>query len=264
MRPSTTTGSTYDADQLKLQAGVDGLLLQNEGGRLIGGITVQYGTASADVRSFYGDGKISTTGYGFGATLTWYGENGFYVDGQAQGMIFSSSLKSALIFFDMARDNDGVGHALSVETGKRIALGGGWTVTPQAQLVYSAIDFDSFNDRFGARVSLEHADSLKGRLGLSAENSRSWVGDGGRLVRTNVYGIANLYYEFREGTQVNVAGTPFANANERLWGGIGGGSSYNWSNDQYSLYAEAQLSTGLEHFGDSYSVGGTLGFRAKF
>jgi hypothetical protein len=38
---------------------------------------------------------------------------------------------------------------------------------------------------------------------------------------------AKLNYEFLNGSIVNVAGTSFANANDRLWGSIGGGGVYS-------------------------------------
>ncbi|MDB5621175.1 MAG: autotransporter outer rane beta-barrel protein [Tardiphaga sp.] len=80
--------------------------------------TAHFGTAVADVRSKYGDGRINTTGTGFGGTLTWYGESGLYVGGQAQVTFFNSSLKSDLIGRDMANGVGGTGYAMSVETGK--------------------------------------------------------------------------------------------------------------------------------------------------
>jgi hypothetical protein len=42
-----------------------------------------------------------------------------------------------------------------------------WSITPQAQLAYSNVDFDDFTDPFGADVSLDKSHSLKGRLGDS-------------------------------------------------------------------------------------------------
>jgi outer membrane autotransporter protein len=62
MQPSTTTGSTYSSDQLKVQAGVDGLVLENSTGKLIVGLTGQYGTVAADISSIYGNGRIQTDG----------------------------------------------------------------------------------------------------------------------------------------------------------------------------------------------------------
>lgn len=264
----STSGTYYDQNVFRMQAGLDGLLLENENGKLIGGITVHYAHSKTDTdwrfgANGYGDGEISTDGYGFGGTLTWYGENGFYLDGQAQITWYNSDL-SANPNGNLTEGNDGFGYALSVESGKRIKLDQAWSVTPQAQLVYSSVDFDSFKDTFGTNVSLDDGDSLQGRLGLSLEHQNSWYNNKGTIDRTYVYGIANLYYEFLKGTKVTVEGASFASEKERLWGGVGIGGSYNWDNDKYSVYGEGLVNTSLNNFGDSYSLKGTVGFRVKW
>lgn len=156
---------------------------------------------------------------------------------------------------------------LSVETGKRFALNPSWTLTPQAQLVYSAVDFDSFDKAFTSgrsHTSLGNADSFKARLGISADHQNSWVGADGKTTRTNVYGIANLYHEFLDGTKVTVSGVDVISLNDRTWGGIGTGGNYNWANDKYSLYGEVSFNTSLSNFADSYSVNGKTGFKLAF
>ncbi|WP_323690397.1 autotransporter outer membrane beta-barrel domain-containing protein [Rhizobium sp. AN95] len=265
INPRASTSSTdYGFDTFLMQAGVDGMLSESESGTLIGGVTVHYVHGKADTRSIYGNGDISTNGYGFGGTLTWYGENGFYIDGQTQATWYNSGLSSNLANTGLKGSNDGFGYSFSAETGKRIAIDENWSVTPQAQLSYSHVDFDSFDDVFGARVSLDRGESLKGRLGLSVERQTSWYNDDGLLNRANVYGISNLYYEFLDGTRVDVSGTGFTSRNEKLWGGIGLGGSYNWDNDKYSIYAEGSINTSLSAFADSYSYKGTVGFRVKW
>src|SRR5690606_8415760 len=99
----------------------------------------------------YGSGDISTDGYGFGGTLTWYGNNGFYVDGTAQVTWYSSDL-SAHPVGGLENSNNAFGSALSVESGKRIAMQDNWSLTPQVQLTYSKARFDNFSDVFGASI----------------------------------------------------------------------------------------------------------------
>ncbi len=260
----STSGTDYSFNTLKLQAGLEGMLAETENGKLIGGITIHYTHGKAKTRSVYGDGEISTDGYGFGGTLTWYGDNGFYLDGQTQVTWYDSDLMSDLANMGLADGNNGLGYAFSAESGKRVAIDQNWSVTPQAQLTYSNVDFDSFNDAFGARISLDRGESLQGRIGLAVEHQNSWYNASGLIDRTYLYGIANVYYEFLDGTKVDVSGTSFASKNERLWGGIGLGGSYNWSGDKYSIYGEGSVNTSLENFADSYSYKGTLGFRVRF
>lgn len=259
LQPSTTTGSTYKTDQLKVQAGLDGLLMENERGRLIVGLTGQYGLTTANVASAFGNGRIRVEGSGVGGTLTWFGDNGFYVDGQAQSMFYRSDLSSVLAG-SMTHGNEGVGYAFSAETGKRFFVGNGWSLTPQAQLSYSKAEFDRFTDRFGAPVSLRDGDSLLGRAGLALNHQKTW-NDGAGIVRSDIYGIGNLRYEFLDGTRVDVAGTGFASAQDRLWGSIGGGGTYSWANGRYAVFGEVSYSASLEDAAANHSYKGTGGFR---
>ena len=260
----STSGTEYDADLWQLQAGIDGVLHENDDGdRLIGGITANYGQASTDIFSAVGDGDIDTKAYGIGATATWYQQNGFYIDAQAQATWFDSDLASDTLGA-LADGNDGFGYALSVETGKRIAVKENWTVTPQAQLVYADVDIDDFTGPSGEAVSLSDGDSLLGRLGLAIDREASWNGDGGRLSRSHVYGIGNLRYEFYHGTVMTVSGTDLFNENDGLWGELGLGGSLNWHDDKYSIYGEGSVMTSLADFGDSYALKGTAGFRVKW
>lgn len=261
---TSTSGTDYDYNIFKMQAGLDGLLHETENGKLIGGVTVHYANGSADVYSAHGDGDIKTNGYGFGGTLTWYGESGFYIDNQAQVTWYDSDLNSKTANTSLVNGNNGLGYAVSVETGKRITLNENWSVTPQAQLIYSNVRFDSFTDQFNGYVSKDRADSLQGRLGISADYQNSWLNAQGSIDRSYIYGIANLYNEFLKGTKVDVSGVGFTNKRESLWAGIGLGGSYNWNDDKYSVYGEGSVNTSLKNFGDSYAFKGTVGFRVKW
>ncbi|OWT54852.1 autotransporter family protein [Candidimonas nitroreducens] len=261
---ASTSDTTYDQNIYRLQIGVDRQLAESDHGKLIGGLAAHYAHGRTDTKSAHGDGEIDTDGYGVGATLTWYGANGIYLDGQARLTWYDSDLSSGLARRSLAQGNDGFGYASSLEGGKRIALGSGWSVTPQTQLVYSNVDFDTFTDAFGARVSNARGESLQGRLGVALDHESSGIGAKNASVRTHVYGVANLHYEFLNGTKVDVAGESFASRNDRLWASLGVGGSYNWDNDKYSLYGEGLVDTSLNQFGNSYSVIGRVGFRMRW
>ncbi|WP_189510107.1 MULTISPECIES: autotransporter outer membrane beta-barrel domain-containing protein [unclassified Mesorhizobium] len=258
---TTTTGTDYDADLWRLQAGLDVLLSETASGTLIGGVTVHYGTVKSDVSSAFGVGSIDTTGYGFGGTLTWYGNNGFYVDTQAELSWFDSDLSSATLGTKLADGNNGFGYGLGIEAGQKVALQGNWSLTPQAQLSYASVDFDTFTDPYGALVSNDSSDSLIGRLGLSADYESEWKD---KASRSHVYGIANLYYDFLDGSDVDVSGTRLTSKTQPLWGGLGFGGSLSWADDRYSVHGELLARTSLEDFGDSHAFGGTVGFKVKW
>lgn len=101
----STTGRKQEINTLIIQAGVDGQFYEDESGRLIGGITGQYGKARSDISSAHGDGQIDTQGWGLGGTLTWYGNDGFYVDTQAQAMWYYSDLDSHTANKSLIDDN---------------------------------------------------------------------------------------------------------------------------------------------------------------
>ncbi|WP_210212155.1 MULTISPECIES: autotransporter outer membrane beta-barrel domain-containing protein [unclassified Mesorhizobium] len=261
---TSTTGTDYDADLWRLQAGLDGQLAQMASGVLTGGVTVHYGTVKSDISSAFGLGSIDTTGYGFGGTLTWYGNSGFYVDAQAELTWFDSDLSSATLGNRLVKGNNGFGYGLGIEAGQKIGLQGNWSLTPQAQLSYSSVDFDSFTDPYGAVVANGGSDSLIGRLGLSADYESRWKDKTGRTSRSHVYGIGNLYYDFVDGSDVDVSGTVFSSKSRQLSGGLGVGGSLSWADDRYSVNGEVLARTSLEDFGDSRSIGGTVGFKVKW
>ncbi|UPA27416.1 autotransporter outer membrane beta-barrel domain-containing protein (plasmid) [Shinella oryzae] len=260
----STTGADYDSGIWQLQAGADGTLYSGDAGSLIGGISMRYGTISADVSSVYGSGSIDSTGYGLGGSLTWYGDTGFYVDAQANATWYDSELFSAAAGRSLVAGNDGFGYALGLEAGKQVALGGNWSLTPQAQLTYSSIDYDDFRDVFGSDVALARSHDLKGRLGISADYEDRWKDDANQTSRLHAYGIANLYYNFQSEARTTLSGVSLSSEPEALWGGIGLGGTYSWGNDRYALYGEALVDTSLRNFGDSHALTGRMGFNMRF
>ncbi|TXR49558.1 autotransporter outer membrane beta-barrel domain-containing protein [Phyllobacterium endophyticum] len=260
----STTAADYDVSTWRLQAGLDGLLHEDRAGMLIGGLTVHYGTVSADVSSLFGNGSIDATGYGFGGTLTWYGNNGLYVDAQAEATWYDSDIRSATLGSTLANGNDGFGYALSIEAGQKIALDGNWSLTPQAQLAYSAVDFDNFTDPYGAGVALGNSDILIGRLGLSVDYESQWANAAGQASRSHVYGIANLYYDFLDGSDVNVSGVSLVSQNQALWGGLGLGGSISWADSRYTLYGEAIARGSFEDMSDNNAISAKVGFSVNW
>ncbi|MGR9246877.1 autotransporter family protein [Rhizobium leguminosarum] len=261
---TSTSGTEYDVNSWTLQVGVDGMLHESGAGVLIGGLSFHADTASADVSSRFGKGDIDTTGYGFDGTLTWYGNSGFYVDTQAGVTWYSSDLKSSTLHTALADDNDGFGYGLSVEAGQKIALTNRWSLTPQAQFAYSSVRFDDFTDAYGAAASLDDGDSLTSRLGISADYDSDWKDVSGNISSSKLYGIANLYYDFFDGSDVDVSGTRLISENQALWGGLGMGGSLSWADDRYAAYGEAFARTSLKDFGDSNAFGAKVGFSVKW
>ena len=264
LRPNVASDMTQDITTSLLQLGVDRRLYEGRAGQLIGGITGQYGDASSKISTSNEDGRTHTKGWGLGGTLTWQGNNGFYVDGQAQAMWYENTFRSSTASKKLAEGKHGFGYAFSAETGRRIALNDRWSLTPQAQLMWSSVSFGRFRDVWDTRVSLRNGDSLTGRLGIAADYRHSGQDARGRPASTNVYVIANLYQELLSDTRINVAGLDFGSGNDRTWGGIGVGGNYAWAGDKYALYGEVSANTSLSRFADSYSLKANAGIRMRW
>lgn len=260
----STTGANLDVDTWQLQAGIDRQLFSGEAGNLIGGLSVRYGTIAGDVTSVFGNGSISSDGYGLGGSLTWYGSGGFYLDAQANLTWYDSALASSTAATSLVSDNRGFGYALGVEAGQQIALAPNWSITPQAQLTYSDVTYDRFIDAYGAAVSLDEGNDLTVRLGLSTDYQNNWTDETGETSRIHAYGIANLYYDVLPDSRTDLAGVELVNTQDKLWGGLGIGGSYSWGNDKYAIHGEAGVNTSLVNFGSSYSLTGTAGFTVRF
>ncbi|MGJ4860742.1 autotransporter outer membrane beta-barrel domain-containing protein [Labrys sp. La1] len=257
-------GSSYTQSLGFMQAGYEGSVYETATGMMTLGAYGTIGTSRADIditrdpatRAARAKGKITTTGYGLGANLTWLGNNGFYADAIAQFTWYDSSLSNK-----RGGNNQGWSGAGSVEVGKRMDLGSGWALVPQAQLAYSRVNFDQFTDVNGARQKLGEGNSLQGRIGVRIENLSSWQNANNKTDRLQVYGIGNLSYQFVKGTKIDVANVSVQQQNKRLWGEVGLGGTYAW-NDAWSAYGEADYAAALSSgAGDNYTVKGTLGIR---
>lgn len=261
---NSPTDLRQNINSLIMQAGIDGLLSETESGRLIGGITAQYGKAKSNITSPHGDGDIDTNGWGLGGTLTWYGDNGFYLDAQGQAMWYKSDLNSSTNNLSLTNGNKGTGYGLSLEGGQRVDIDAYWSLTPQAQLTWSSVKFDAFNGAWATSVDLNNGNSLNARFGISADYRNAWQASNGMINRTNVYAIANIYQELMNSSKVNVVGVEFENDIDKTWGGIGAGGTYAWADDKYALYGEGSVNTSLSNFAKSYSLKGTVGLRIKW
>ncbi|WP_421522021.1 autotransporter outer membrane beta-barrel domain-containing protein [Ochrobactrum quorumnocens] len=263
---STAGDLNQNINSVILQAGLDGQFYEDDKGRVIAGLTGQYGNAHSNIDNLTGDGSgtIDTRAWGLGATATFYGSQGFYLDAQAQANWYDSDLDVDAVNRGLARGNKGFGYALSLEAGQRVTLDANWSLTPQAQLIWSSVDFDSFTDSYGARISSHDGDSLNARVGLAANYRESFTGADGRKVDTAVYGIANLYQSLIGENRINYAGTRMASDDDRSWAGIGMGGTYAWADNKYALYGEGSVNTSLNHFADSYSLKGNLGFKVNW
>lgn len=260
--------SSYRLRFSRVNVGVDMPIYENaDGSRLIAGINGNMSRAWSDIDSIHGSGDITTTGYGLGATLTWYNHNGFYTDAQAWHNWFKSDIDSNTITTDLdqVKGNHAKGYALSLEVGRIFDLNQHWSLTPQAQIAYSRINFDSFTDIQNS-VIINEKDyvGLEGRLGLALNYEKSHLDSSGKMRRNKLYILGNIHQEFKGDSTVSISGVDYESKMNNTWMSVGVGGSHNWDNDRFSIYGELSLASSTKKFGEEYELAGEIGLRIAF
>jgi outer membrane autotransporter protein len=257
---TTTTGSSIDSSTWGLQTGADFAVEPSDAGQWVLGVTGQYGQVSSTVTSALGFGTIDAEGFGVGATATWYGNTGTYVDLQGQinwiDSDIASSAAGSLTEGELSR-----AYALSAEVGHRFALNETSALVPQAQLTWGRVDGGSFTDSAGNAVDLGSNDRTIGRIGLAYEYTPDTATDGNQ---TKAYVIGNILHDFSGDSSVNVAGADLSTgAAETTWGEIGLGGSYAMDANT-TLYGEAAYRASFDGSSANNGLSGTVGLRIQW
>ena len=239
----------------RIHFGYDTPAMSLMGGDMIVGANIWHGNSASGVSSSIGTGDIDVKSQAAALTASWWSPEGLYVSGQTQYVRFLSDISADGL--SLVKDNEGVGMNTSAELGYRFAvpLGGmDFEVAPQAQLVWSHVDFENFTGRQGELVSLEDGDLVTGRLGLSWDGE--WRGAEGL---GQFYGGMSMRGAVDGKTSVNISGVSVANEHKGL--SLDGklGLSYEW-NEGYAVHGEASAM----HHDDVDEVRADLGVRIDF
>jgi len=119
-----------------------------------------------------------------GGYATYAGTSGFYVDGVLQAGRHRYEVEPLA---NLRTGGKGSSLSASLELGQSFALGQGWQIEPQAQLVHQRLDLDDV-DIAGARVRQERDGSWLARVGVRVKGDIA-TGAG----RLQPYGRVNLY-----------------------------------------------------------------------
>ncbi len=225
-----SVGAAYDFRRLAAEAGVDVAFPWNKD--ITGTVSVRHVQASAEVSSPTGGGDVDAKGFGAGLGVSWGGASGYYVDGRLSVTGYKLDLSSDKRG-RLKGDVGALAHSLSIEAGRRIALGTRMSLTPRARLVRSGVSMDRFTDAVNSRVKLTDPKQLKGVVGLVAETGR--VRDGGSF---SLRGSVDVERTLRGGaTAVEVSGEKLRSEPERtrVLLGLGG----VWCRGRFSIGIEA-------------------------
>ncbi|WP_244967816.1 autotransporter outer membrane beta-barrel domain-containing protein [Xenorhabdus budapestensis] len=265
-RVSTSGVGAITYNMTRAQIGIDRRFYENDQGSAAGGVFLQYSNINADAGSVHGEGNIRAQGYTIGTTSTWYGNNQFYLDGLAQVTYFGNDLNSKTASRQLGNNKSALGYALSLETGQQFDLSPEWSLTPQAQLVFSSIDMNNFHDIFGAKVRFDQSRNMKLRVGTTIDYSQKWHDDQSKDEKAaNLYGLFNIRQELLgRNDAVDVANLVFLSGNDPTWGETGVGGSYSWNKGNSFVYGQTSVNTSLNNFADSYELSAKIGLRVTW
>jgi len=244
-----TVAPTFEGSLAGFQVGGD-LLSYDHGdaGTTQAGLFAGYSHMSGDLRGFalgwanYDTGTLDLGGSSIGAYATHTGVDNWYVDAVLMGTLLSGDVTSTR---GVGIDIDGYGLLASLEAGYPIAVGGGWAIEPQGQVIVQHSDFDDASDPF-ADIDFDAATTLTGRLGARLFN-RIETDEG--FVQPEL--TANLWQQLGEFT-VDLDGDSFTTDGDSTYLELGGGFSGKL-NEDVSYFANASYSFDID--GAERSIG---------
>ncbi|WP_217571151.1 autotransporter outer membrane beta-barrel domain-containing protein [Mesorhizobium sp. GbtcB19] len=257
---SGTVSPSFDGTLFGLQAGFDVFGRETASGAVDrAGLFVAYGSMNGDLRgqalgqNDLAVGSLDVTGTSVGGYWTRIGKTGWYLDGVLMATFFGGSATSSR---DIGIDVGGTGVTASLEGGYPVALGQGWTLEPQAQLVWQHLSLDDARDRFSS-VSFDSDDDVTGRIGLRLQGETVLNG-----MPLQPYLKANLWHDFGGTDRVDFEGTDISTESRSTSFEFGGGVVAKVT-DKVSVFATGDYTTNLG--GDKRRVlEGNLGVSVKW
>jgi outer membrane autotransporter protein len=210
---------SYDTTQWVVQGGVDFGLYEGAAGRVVGSVFGQWGRSDTEVMRPDGGraGTIDVDGYGGGASATWYGENGLYVDLLAMVNVYSPDIAADLLGTISSTDSWGLG--TSIEAGYALEIASGVRIVPQGQLIWQRLWLDDHTDDLRTLVDWESGHNLEGRLGVAIEAGGFATSGGGFFG----YADVNVVHEFVDPGSISLHGVELSHNIDQTSVEFGGG-----------------------------------------
>ena len=218
----------------------------NGAGHWVVGASLHTGTVRGSVTSDTGTALIDASGWGLGASVSWLGDGGSWLDLQGrvgwQKTDLTTSATGTLL-----TGHDSTVWALGIEAGHRIALKSGGALVPQVQLTFARVEAGDNQDSMGNAIVLGSNDSINGRVALTYEfgptsddrlagSGRGMtVGTGNR--RHPFHVTLGLLHDFASRDAVQVAGIDLTASSARTWGELGLGGRWSFARG-HEIYAE--------------------------
>ncbi|MBZ9931265.1 autotransporter outer membrane beta-barrel domain-containing protein [Mesorhizobium sp. BR1-1-5] len=257
---SGTVSPFFDGTLFGLQAGFDVFGRETASGGIDrAGLFVAYASMKGDVRgqalgrNDLSVGGIDVSGTSVGGYWTRIGQGGWYLDGVLMATFFGGDATSSR---DVGIDIGGTGVTASLEGGYPIALAQGWTLEPQAQLIWQHLSLDDAKDRFSS-VSFDSEGRVTGRIGARLQGESVVNG-----IALQPYLKANIWHDFGGTDRVSFDTTDISTEGRSTSFEFGGGIVAKVT-DKVSIFATGDYTTNLG--GDKRRIlEGNLGFSVKW
>ena len=240
-----TSASSFNSKNTGLQFGYDFQASVKNTGQWVFGLTGQFFSANILTNT---SGSINSNIFGVGTTATWYANNGFYLDSQAQVNWLQSDYSDGST--SLAVDQNSTSFGAAIEVGKRIDLDAAHTIVPQAQINWANYSSQRFTDNQGSAIIIDRPNTLIGRLGISYEFQGNYLRNG----QEKLYVKGNLIHDFSDPATVSVANS-ILNAGAigtDLEIGIGG--SRAWSDRKMAFVELSHTRSVSNQAGSGFSV----------
>ena len=166
---SSTAGSSWQAANWGVQAGWICHWGKTRAGQWILGLNGRFAEVGADTRNSAGTGRIESSGYGVGGTLTWYGEAGAISTARRRRTGFRPTHRHPIPVCCWTAKTSVI-RGLSGEIGQRIGrIDGKPDGSAAGSNRLGPSGGRQFTDGLGNLVDLDGAESLIGRAGLAFE-----------------------------------------------------------------------------------------------
>ena len=239
----------YEIRQGRLRFGFDAPLHEQF---LVGG-SLSLGEADARIRSPHGDGDIDLKGFAAALSAVWFVDDSFYADWQAQYAAWDGTLTGGDTL--LADNNDAKSWSAAIEAGYRFPLTAGFSFTPQAQLIWTDVDFSTFTDPDGSTlISAGDGETLTTRLGLALGRKWDTPSSSGAA-----YADTNLRLPIDSETSALVNDVAISSEQEEISIDAGLGVTWSW-NENYSVFGELYTAQGDDIEEYRGSIGARLGF----
>lgn len=202
--PSNNRAPKFDSSVLGYQTGFDMGRFVSPIGTFVYGVTAQYNEVNSDVSvGTANKGLLSAVGYGVGATATWYGDDGAYIDFQGQFNDIDADFETDSIG-RLMDGTEATAIVVSAEMGQRYQFTDEVAVTPQAQLSWGQVDVNSFSTNNNQLVRPDAEAGYTLRAGVEAEYGSK---------QYNGYLLGNLYYDSIDAWELEFVGENYKDTN---------------------------------------------------